>query len=186
MKKTSIKSHLKPYSIYGKRSTTINHAFASALAENDDYIKTNVNNALKKLGQDAEEDLICVYCDKPAGTWDHVFGLVKDKKYAGYGHVLGNLVPSCKLCNSKKGNRDWKVFLKDKPMKVKLMEAYLEEFMPEKMDQNDLMEQFPVEMGQFTDLKQEIFKLMQEADVVAERIRAQLKKRTSNFKLNQV
>ena len=32
MKIKSIKNHLQPYSILGKRQTTINHAFASAIA----------------------------------------------------------------------------------------------------------------------------------------------------------
>lgn len=37
MRKESIKTHLKEYSIYNKRKTTINHAFASALSVPDDY-----------------------------------------------------------------------------------------------------------------------------------------------------
>ena len=37
MKKNDLKRHLKDYSIYAKRSSTISHAFASALSVADDY-----------------------------------------------------------------------------------------------------------------------------------------------------
>jgi len=36
MKKESIKKHLKAYSVFGKRNSTINHAFASAIAPFDE------------------------------------------------------------------------------------------------------------------------------------------------------
>ena len=36
---------------------------------------------------------------------------VKDKAFSGHGHRLGNLLPCCKPCNSKKGNKDWRAFL---------------------------------------------------------------------------
>ena len=125
MKKDSIKRHLSPYSIFKKRATTINHAFASALAEYEEYNESRVTDAIRALGQDPDSHLDCVYCDKPAETWDHVFGLVIAKEYSGYGHVLGNLVPCCKDCNSKKGNKNWKDFLREKPNKVALLDIYL-------------------------------------------------------------
>lgn len=46
VKINDIKRHLKSYSIYGKRKTTINHAFASALAINDEYSEEEVRKAL--------------------------------------------------------------------------------------------------------------------------------------------
>jgi hypothetical protein len=89
MKKQSIKTHLKPYSIFQKRKTTINHAFASALAPNDEYNEQVLNNAVRLLGQKPEDELVCVYCGGKAETW----GLVKDSQLRGYGHQIGNLIP---------------------------------------------------------------------------------------------
>jgi hypothetical protein len=113
MKRDSIRAHLRPYSIYSRRVTTINHAFASAIAPSDVYDEALIIQALRALGQDPNQDLRCVYCDRnPAETWDHVFGLVMDKRYSGYGHAIGNLLPCCRSCNSSKGNRHWKIFLR--------------------------------------------------------------------------
>lgn len=46
MKKDSIRSHLKNYSIFKKRHTTINHAFASALSVPDDYSDEQTEKAV--------------------------------------------------------------------------------------------------------------------------------------------
>lgn len=73
MKIESIKTHLRPYSIFGKRKTTINHTFASAIAPNDSYDINLLKKAIVLLGQNPEKDLKCVYCDKPAKTWDHAW-----------------------------------------------------------------------------------------------------------------
>lgn len=42
----------------------------------------------------------CTYCDQPATTIDHVVPLVR-----GGTNYEGNLAPSCKSCNSRKGGR---------------------------------------------------------------------------------
>ncbi len=63
---------------YGKRRTTINHAFASAIAPSDNYDEKNINEALEFLGQNPNEDLKCVFCNDEAETWDHLVGLVKN------------------------------------------------------------------------------------------------------------
>ncbi len=82
MKRESIRSHLLPYSIFNRRATTINHAFASAIAQNDDYDDEKISEALTFLGQDPDKDLICVYCDERiAETWDHVFGFARARAY---------------------------------------------------------------------------------------------------------
>jgi hypothetical protein len=132
MKKQDIKRHLQDYSIYGKRKTTINHAFASALSVADTYDEEKINKALLLLGQNPDQDLRCVYCDRPAETWDHIMAVVKEGKFSGYGHQIGNLIPCCKDCNSKKGNRDWKAFLISKrpteqqtPDMTNRIEAYI-------------------------------------------------------------
>jgi hypothetical protein len=64
MKIDSIKAHLQPYSIMKKRQTTINHAFASAIAPSDAYDAKTVKEAVAMLGQDPEKDLLCVYADQ--------------------------------------------------------------------------------------------------------------------------
>ncbi len=55
MRRESIKDHLRPYSIYGRRVTTINHAFASAIAINDVYDDALIKQAIVDLGQDPEQ-----------------------------------------------------------------------------------------------------------------------------------
>jgi hypothetical protein len=47
MKKEDIKRHLNTYSIYNKRRTTINHAFASAIAPSDNYDEKKISEALE-------------------------------------------------------------------------------------------------------------------------------------------
>ena len=106
MKLAGIKKHLRSYSIVQRRKTTVNHAFASALAPCDDYDEKRVAEAMALLSQTDLNDLRCVYCYSEAETWDHLVGLVKDSELNGYGHQIGNLVPCCGGCNSSKGNKD--------------------------------------------------------------------------------
>jgi 5-methylcytosine-specific restriction endonuclease McrA len=106
-----VKRHLVPYRIFARRKTTINHAFAAAVAPCDDFAEEVVKDALRLLGQDPNKPLTCAYCDGAAETWDHVFATVKGSVFSGAGHRLGNLVPCCKPCNSKKGNRSWLTYI---------------------------------------------------------------------------
>ncbi|MFP3890974.1 hypothetical protein [uncultured Ralstonia sp.] len=112
MKSRSIRSHLKPYSIFHERRTTVAHAFASALAPSDPYVESEVIEALTALAQTDLDHLVCVYCRAEATTWDHLVNLVKDGKLNGYGHQLGNLVPCCSPCNSSKGGADFREFVR--------------------------------------------------------------------------
>jgi len=110
LKAKSIVSHLKPYSIFKKRRTTIAHAFASALAPTDMYEEGKIEAALRALGQDPD-NLHCVYCFESAQTWDHLFNLVKGGESNGYGHQIGNLVPCCRDCNSSKGGKSFEAYI---------------------------------------------------------------------------
>ncbi len=177
----SIKSHLNPYSIYGKRRTTINHAFASAVAPNATYDRKIVGDALRTLGQDPETDLTCVYCGKAAETWDHIFGLVKNNGFSGFGHVVENLAPCCRSCNQKKGNKNWKVFFAAPEIAMlpgsKKREKYLARYVTryESSVQENVKSVCPVEMKNLDEIKEKVFKLLEKADVLAAEIRRKMK-----------
>jgi len=183
MKMESIKSHLRPYSILQKRETTINHAFASALAPNDEYNDEVVSNALKFLGQNPEHDLTCVYCGKKAETWDHVYGLVKNMNFSGYGHVVGNLLPCCKQCNSEKGNKYWLDYLKGKYVsnkkrnnKILRIKAYLNKYLRSRINYNILKAKHASDIKKYEALKSKMFSLMKRADKLASSIRLKISK----------
>jgi hypothetical protein len=184
MKRDSIRTHLRPYSIYARRVTTINHAFASAIAPSDAYDDALIVEALRTLGQDPDQDLVCVYCDRnPAETWDHVFGLVTHKRYSGYGHAVGNLLPCCRSCNSSKGNRHWQAFLRgiitDDTLynaKVERLKTFFERYQQPQLDQSTIEQLCPIEMQQLQEIQQRILELMKEADFIAGNIRHSVKK----------
>lgn len=116
MRIKSIASHLRPYVMLARRRTTINHAFAAAVAPSDIYDEATVSEAMLVLGIDPSGDLDCAYCGCPAETWDHIFATVRNSRFSGHGHRLGNLLPCCKPCNSKKGNKPWSVHLRSLPI----------------------------------------------------------------------
>jgi hypothetical protein len=132
MRYPSIEAHLKPYNIVARRASTINHAFAAAIAPSDTYEKNRVRESISLLGQDPDDDLLCVSCNAPAQTWDHVFATVRQTRFSGVGHRLGNLVPCCKPCNSEKGNKHWDAFLRQKgpqnDQRIATISAYLAAF----------------------------------------------------------
>lgn len=111
MRIQSIKAHLKPYDIVRRRRTTINHAFAAAIAPFDSFAVSDASKRMENLGVvSSAGDLLCAYCNAYAETWDHVHATVEDGEFSGFGHQIQNLLPCCKPCNSRKGNRDWKQF----------------------------------------------------------------------------
>ena len=177
MKKEDIKRHLNTYSIYNKRRTTINHAFASAIAPSDNYDEKKISEALEFLGQNPDEDLKCVFCSDEAETWDHLVGLVKNGELRGFGHQIGNLVPCCKKCNSKKGSKKFDKFIKeydkiffDKDELIGLLSKYQKRF-AKKINLDLLKEKTPIEYQEFLELKKKIFELMKKADNIAGKLR---------------
>lgn len=173
----TVKRHLAPYSILQRRRTTIHHAFASAVAPVDVFDEDRVAAAMRALGQDPN-DLKCVYCDLPAETWDHLVGLVKGSELRGYGHQIGNLVPCCKACNSRKGAKDWKQYLRERSTEAespsqreRRISAFLTGYAVE-VDLSRVGEVLPDDWARFAGIKQEILRLMGEADVIAGRLRA--------------
>jgi hypothetical protein len=177
MKKQSIKSHLAPYSIYKKRMTTINHAFASAIAPVDVYDANKLDAALRVLDQDPDSDLKCVYCGNLAETWDHLIALVKQGQLNGYGHQLGNLVPCCKNCNSKKGAKDWNVYLREfsedsiLEQRRRRISSYLEQNAA-LVNPELAAEKFSDDWKRYNEIKRTIHQLMKNADDIADRLRS--------------
>ena len=177
MKRQSIKAHLAPYSILQRRRTTINHAFASAIAPVDDYDDGTVSAALRLLGQNPEGDLRCVYCGLQATTWDHLIGLVENAELRGYGHQVGNLVPCCRDCDSKKGSKPWETYLREVvpdqsgfEAKRGLIAQYLSGYAA-LVDLKQAAEKMPDDWSRYCAIKQEVFRLVAEADTIATRLR---------------
>jgi hypothetical protein len=182
MKADSIREFFRPYSIVGSRRTTINHTFASAIALVGEISPTSISRAVRALGQNPDSDLTCVYCGKEAQTWDHVFALVENGEYSGYGHTLGNLVPCCKQCNSQKGNQNWERFLRSRQLdgtslleRTQKIAAYIEKEMPRRVTNEDIRKLCPAEMEELERAKNEVIHQMEKADKVATLIRQKVK-----------
>lgn len=180
MKTSDIKRYLQTYSISKKRSSTINNAFASALSVADNFVIEEVNNAIKLLGQDSRKNLKCVYCDRPASTWDHLNAIVRNGEFSGYGHQLNNLVPCCKDCNSSKGNKNWKIFLKNKnpknlSKKISIINKYLKNSNVTDIKKKLNSKAVKAEYEKYMEIKDKVIKLLEKADKQAEVIREKLK-----------
>ncbi|MCB1278551.1 hypothetical protein [Prosthecobacter sp.] len=174
MRVTAIKKHLTIYSIFGRRKTTINHAFASAISPCDQYSEADVKEAVHALGQDPEADLECVYCGKEAETWDHVFATVENGEFSGAGHRLGNLLPCCKPCNSKKGNRPWSIFMDSLEMSDEerlsrkgTIERYLKRFF-----RRDSPPSKSEDYLKLLSIRDQVIELLKQGDVIAASIRS--------------
>lgn len=109
--------------------------------------------------------------------------IVKDGKFSGYGHQIGNLIPCCKDCNSKKGNRDWKEFLFSKrpnerttPEVVNRVESYIENNTTQFKQLVD--DEINAEIEKFEQIQSMIFDYMKLADDQAKIIRDKLRAKT--------
>lgn len=165
MKIESAKKFFKRYSVFQQRKTTINHAFASALAGKGDWNPESLALALREdFKQDPEKDLRCVYCDAPAATWDHLIGLVRNGQPHGPGHQVGNLVPCCTSCNQRKGGKDWTVFIplvfEDVDIR-KIKESRISAYQRRATTIAMLGD---AEIKQLDTIKEQIFALMKQAD----------------------
>lgn len=162
----SIQRHLTPYSIKGRRATTIRHAFASALAPIEVYDEARLREAMSVLGQRDPNDLRCVYCHEPAETWDHLGALVKDSRPSGLGHTLGNLVPACKPCNSKRGNQPWEAWMRARKLPStrisRIREYQVRYAVGERLVPHERLTD--AQRTRLLSIQEEILALMQEAD----------------------
>lgn len=167
---------MRPYSIFRKRRTTVNHAFAAAIAPCDDYDETKLRQAIRSLGQDPDQDLNCVYCGGFAQTWDHVLPTVLKSEFSGAGHRISNLVPCCKPCNSSKTNRNWESFLRtvskddaEFARRKDCIRSHLSN-MP-----NDMVPSHDSKYSELRHIRDEVLCLLQKADILAQEIRASQK-----------
>lgn len=99
------------------------------------------------------------------------------ESFRGFGHQIGNLVPCCKKCNSKKGSKEFDKFINqhdniyfDKNELIELLSKYQMKFAKE-IDLDLLKEKTPDEYKAFLKVKQEIFDLMEQADILADKLR---------------
>lgn len=173
MKIESLKRHLGRYSIQQRRETTLNHAFASAIAPTESYDSERIIEAMAVLGQSDKSNLTCVYCGQAAQTWDHLRPLVRNKVTSGYGHTLGNLVPSCRDCNSKKGNKDWLEWARLVSVseeQIRRIGLYVEVYTPPPLPWEALKASFPDLMKVYESKLAAIKSAMKEADLIARKI----------------
>lgn len=176
MKVKSIRSHLKPYGIVRSRRTTINHAFAAATAPYDRFDEALITERLSDLGLlERDKTLLCAYCLEKAETWDHVRATVKDSEFSGYGHVLSNLLPCCKVCNSRKGNRDWMTFFDERNSlgSAEARRAKIAAYLTE-TDINLERLRSMSSYKQLMSLKEQVLGLLGEADRLAAAVRKEL------------
>jgi len=65
----------------------------------------------------------CAYCDADGELIiEHAIPINKEKLGE---HKIGNIIPSCKKCNSEKCNKDYREYLEGKIEKIKKIEAYM-------------------------------------------------------------
>lgn len=174
MRIKSIAGHLRPYVMVTRRRTAINHAFASAVASSDIFSEAKASEEMLALGLDPSRDLDCAYCGEPAETWDHIFATVRASKFSGYGHRLGNLLPCCKPCNSRKGNKAWDIHLQTLPMDdaVRLSRKLAISNYISQYGARDCTPVSTPDHERLDTIRLQVLKLLAEGDEIAARIRA--------------
>lgn len=170
----SIKKYLKPFKI-SSRSTTFNGAVQLALAVHDTFSAKRVGELIQLLEQPVESDLACVYCGKPAATWDHLFNNVQEKRFSGYGNRIFNLVPACRTCNEQKGSKHWRDFAKSVALDVAAVERRLTAV--EKRNDAErypwelIVERHPELAAEYDRAQDELKAKLRDLDAIAARIR---------------
>lgn len=165
------KKKMKQYKTVS-RSSTISHAFASALAPADTFDEQRLEEALQILGFGPNDTITCVYCGGSASTVDHLNGLVSSSKFTGHGHVIGNLVPACSDCNPSKGGKNWRDFCTEiglSPEKVEQLTAY-EGLAPKPTGEDELRLLYPDLMEAYQRVRTLIQEMLRTADNLANEI----------------
>ncbi|HYF80521.1 MAG TPA: hypothetical protein VD973_25720 [Symbiobacteriaceae bacterium] len=99
----------KPSHIHGRRSS-ITYAIAASASPYAVPTEAEFNEMLQILGMDRDH-LRCVFCNKPTKRLGHLNALVEDRQPTGWGTTIGNLVPVCSTCGSRRGNQPWAEWL---------------------------------------------------------------------------
>lgn len=85
---------------------------------NESFSEEDWNNTKKYFGNK------CVYCGEATDLLiEHAIPINKEKLGE---HKLGNIVPSCKSCNVKKADQDYREFLGDNKTAIEMIEKYME------------------------------------------------------------
>jgi hypothetical protein len=92
------------------RTSSITNAFVISIIPVVVPSEQDIHDALTLLGMVAE-DVRCAYCGDRGTEWDHLRPLVVKRRPTGYISEIGNLAPSCRPCNSSKGNRHWRAWM---------------------------------------------------------------------------
>lgn len=95
----------------GGRTSSMTNAFYNGILPVVKHSKEEEKKLKALLNYDDTKGWQCIYCGKPANTFDHLNSLIKDKQPTGYFSEPGNLVPSCNSCNSSKGKKHWQEFM---------------------------------------------------------------------------
>lgn len=179
---------MKKVSIAGERGSSINNAFAAALAMVGVFDEEAINKALESLDQSPTESLRCVYCDAPATDADHLIGLVKATRYTGHGQVIGNLVPSCGPCNQRKGNKPWRDWAESEGLSKERIDriAEYESLAPPAVSEEQLREFYPDLMEAYEKLKNLCKDMMRAADHLANEIQRLEKKRLGDSLTSEI
>ncbi len=94
------------------RTSSITNAFGNGIIPCVTPTPEQILHALQLLNMDPF-DVRCVYCGDKATEWDHFHPLIRNKEPSGYISEIHNLVPCCSKCNQSKGNKQWKLWMKD-------------------------------------------------------------------------
>jgi len=101
--------------------------------------------------------------------------MVEKSELRGYGHQLGNLMPCCRTCNSRKGATQWEAYLKridesNYERKRALIAQYLAQNAVE-FDLKRAEQEHPEDWKRYIEIREQILKLMDDADRIADRLR---------------
>ncbi len=105
------------------------------------------------------------------------FATVRESEFSGAGHRIGNLLPCCKPCNSKKGNLGWEAFIASREVAGSLRDvrvARIRRYLDKLFVADSVPSALP-EYARFLEIRDEVLRLMKEADTIASGIRLRMK-----------
>jgi 5-methylcytosine-specific restriction endonuclease McrA len=185
MRLESIRKKLGRTYRISNRTSTLRNAFAQAIAPSDIYDRNRIRNAIRDLKQDPDKELRCVFCGRSASSWDHLYPVVKDGEFYGYGNWLGNLVPCCTNCNSRKSGHTWSEFLKSSDpnnfqAKERILKKYYRKYGRPRITPSKITRLSGKDIRHLKRLREAIFERIKVADRVASVIHKKLQKRQRN------